>query len=52
MAPIPRKETEEVERGNSSVVEKRMTSVKHSVADTSVFIAAVSAKEEEVRRGG
>ena len=34
----------------SSVVEKRITFVKHNVADTSVFIAAVSAKEEEVRR--
>ena len=43
------KEIEEVERGKSSVVEKRITSVKNSVADTSVFIAAVSAKEEEVR---
>ena len=38
-----------MERGKSSVVEKRITSVKNSVADTSVFIAAVSAKEEEVR---
>ena len=49
MALIPCKEIEEVERGESSVVEKRITSVNHSVADTSVFIAAVSAKEEEVR---
>ena len=51
MALIPCKETEKVERGKSSVVEKRITSVKHNVANTFVFIAVVSAKEEEVRRG-
>ena len=41
-----------MERGKSSVVEKRISSVINDVADTSVFIAAVSAKEEEVKRGG
>ena len=42
------KESETVERGKSSVLEKRMSSVWNDVADTFVFIAAISAKEEEV----
>ena len=44
------KETEKMERGKKREIERRKYSVIDDVADTSVFIAAVSAKEEEIER--